>query len=284
MTVLTFSNLGYSGRLGNQLWQIASTIGLAESHGFEFGFPEWPYAPYFEVGAFCGPVPEAAVEAGSLLPKEGRPFSRLEKHSEWRKSYLQDYSLFRHHEMLVRELLSPTAPAEDMVASHEDYLALPHPVLALHVRRGDNATSHLRNEQGYHPLRPNSYYQEAVKRYPEAASIAVFSDDLPWCRTHVPEIVGRNDVYYFEGGPARPRECEPNYHTADVQDWVDLLAMTHCDYFVCSNSTYSWWGAFLSGTAGENITYPTPFYGPKLRYIDASIMFPHTWRPLQHDV
>ena len=36
---MTFSKVGQYGRLGNQLFQIASTIGLAEKHGYTWRFP-----------------------------------------------------------------------------------------------------------------------------------------------------------------------------------------------------------------------------------------------------
>ena len=39
--MITFNELGRYGRFGNQMFQIASTIGLATKHGYEFGFPYW---------------------------------------------------------------------------------------------------------------------------------------------------------------------------------------------------------------------------------------------------
>ena len=39
--IVTFSQLGRIGRLCNQAYQIASTIGIARRNGFDFAFPEW---------------------------------------------------------------------------------------------------------------------------------------------------------------------------------------------------------------------------------------------------
>ena len=39
--MLTFNQLGRYGRLGNQMFQVAGTIGLATQHGYSYGFPEW---------------------------------------------------------------------------------------------------------------------------------------------------------------------------------------------------------------------------------------------------
>ena len=41
MGALTFSQLGRYGRFGNQLFQIASTIGIAKKLRYNFAFPKW---------------------------------------------------------------------------------------------------------------------------------------------------------------------------------------------------------------------------------------------------
>ena len=46
--MLTFKSLGRKGNLGNQLFQIASTIGIAKKTGHDYVFPRWQYANYFE--------------------------------------------------------------------------------------------------------------------------------------------------------------------------------------------------------------------------------------------
>jgi hypothetical protein len=39
--MITYSNLGKKGDLGNQLFQIASIIGIAEKNHQEYCFPIW---------------------------------------------------------------------------------------------------------------------------------------------------------------------------------------------------------------------------------------------------
>src|ERR1700722_13371875 len=48
--------LGEMGRFGNQLFQIAATIGIARRNGCSFVFPIWPYARYFEF-----PIPQSRL-------------------------------------------------------------------------------------------------------------------------------------------------------------------------------------------------------------------------------
>ena len=45
--MITFSLLEKKGNLGNQLFQIASVIGIAKANNQPFAFPTWSYAGYF---------------------------------------------------------------------------------------------------------------------------------------------------------------------------------------------------------------------------------------------
>ena len=46
--MVVFSLLEKKGNLGNQLFQIASTIGIAKKNKTPFAFPNWKYADYFD--------------------------------------------------------------------------------------------------------------------------------------------------------------------------------------------------------------------------------------------
>ena len=45
--MITYLNLGNYGRLGNQLWEIASTVGIATKNEHDFIFPNWTYNKFF---------------------------------------------------------------------------------------------------------------------------------------------------------------------------------------------------------------------------------------------
>lgn len=266
--MITFPLLGKAGRLGNQLWQIASTIGIAINQGDTFVLPRWVYEPFFNVPPHWFSDHPHGVEA-----------HRYATHIDERaRVYMQDYNLWRAAREYIHTSFQPSPVAREIIAKdHLDYLELPRPILVMHVRRGDNATADMRGEGGHHPLRPVSYYRDALAMQ-SYESLAIFSDDIPWCQAEFADL----DAFYFIGGRPRPKEHEPEYETFPVEDWIDLLAMTYGDAFIISNSTYSWWGAFLSKAAGDKIIYPSPWFGEKLNYIDASLMFPKDWTKLEH--
>lgn len=269
---VAFPMLGQVGRLGNQLWQLSSTIGLAVGRDEQPAFPEWAYMDYFSVPQeFFGWIPQ-----GELPPGPGYTDAvTLVPHLDPRAAtYLQDYGLFAHHLDLIRFFLEPSELAEKTLATNTEFRELPKPVLGVHVRRGDNAYDpETPNKHLWHPMPPASYYLQGIAELSgECASVAVFSDDPEWCRLNLL-------ADYYHVGTPRPKEHQPEWHTAPVLDWIDLMLFAECDRHVISNSSYAWWGAFLS--CDEAPLYPWPWYGPNVGYVDAGLMFPPSWRRIE---
>ena len=46
--MITFSKLNETGRLGNQMFNIATAIGYAEKYNEKLILPKWKYAEYFD--------------------------------------------------------------------------------------------------------------------------------------------------------------------------------------------------------------------------------------------
>lgn len=267
--MITFPLLGQTGRLGNQLWQIASTLGIAHSRGEEASFPPWAYQEWFNIpaGFFTNQPGTPATDLVPYLPPQGQ-------------MYLQDYSLWADIDWQIHDWFQPSAKAAQHFLQYTDFWKLEPPVMSLHVRRGDNIYEDgvdVRSwKAAYHPLRPMSYYREALAlREPDYQSVAVFSDDIEWCEEHF-----RGDMFYFFHGTPRPKEHKPEYHGAPVLDWIDLQLMTFCDLHILSNSTYSFWGAYLSHDRSP--IYPWPYFGTALKELDAGLMFPENWTRLTH--
>jgi hypothetical protein len=253
-------NLGRAGRLGNQLWQIASTLGIAHDRLDTVSFPAWDYQPYFSVPAelFAG---AQGTEASTLVPHL----------PDMAKPYLQDYYLFQAIENQIKEYFRPSPLARETLDVFEEFYALPKPILSVHVRRGDNvpgADPGVVDKYLYHPMPANHYYARAIHLYQgQYASTVCFSDDVEWCYSNI------KADYYHRGTP-RAKEHTPEY--ADpFQDWIDLFLMAECQHHVLSNSTYGWWGAFLSGDLKPIV--PKPWFGPRID-ADSDLMFPLTWR------
>jgi len=141
---LTYDELGGMGRFGNQLFQIASTIGLALKEKAPYGFNSWDYESYF-----VNPLPKI---------DNNIYYTAL-------KGYLQSYKNFEHCYDVIRKQFE-LKPLD---------LVVPENTVFIHFRAYSNDL--LGNVTHIHPEQLAEYYQEAIKRFPNKNFI-VFTDNI----------------------------------------------------------------------------------------------------------
>lgn len=258
---LAYGNLEHAGRLGNQLWQISSTLGVARSKNMRPLFPsEWSYRPFFS-------CPDSWF--GLASPRMPSPMVYVNHIDPRAKPYLQDLSLWKDCEDEVLRALQPSAMAQEIVDEEWDRLDVGKAggTCAVHIRRGDYVT----NPAGSLCSLKLDYYHMAMSALlGEVDNFIVFSDDIEWCKKNI-------DANTFYEGIPRPKEQDKRYMTAPILDWLDLFLMAKCRNHIISNSTYSWWGAWLSGN--ESPLYPSQWFGDEMAdYIDFRLMIPASWR------
>ena len=61
------------------------------------------------------------------------------------------------------------------------------------------------------------------------------------------------------------------------KSYFDLCLISKCKDFIISNSTFSWWGAWLGSHENKRIIAPNPWYGPGLSHISTRDLFPNSW-------
>jgi hypothetical protein len=243
---LTF-HLGTWGRLGNQLFQIAGTYAIACRVGVGVIFrDDWPYRDYFSLSSDL-----YARRLTMLRCNESWPLA-IEIDEAWRV-YLQDLGLWDGRRDEIHALLQPSERAVNAaVTRHPDFVDIPNKT-AIHVRRGDYLAGAL------HQPCPMSYYEQAIDqiRTEDATTqFVVFSDDIEWGRRQLPVA----DALYISGNP----------------DWLDLTLMARCKHHICANSTFSWWGAFLSDNPSPIVPWLTGVLPETFRRIH-----PAEWREIE---
>lgn len=270
MTIIC-PQLGHVGRLGNQLYELAATLGIGNLYGQPVCLPdEWDYREWFSIPA------ELFGRCG------GTPADHFAKHIDERaRVYLQDYNLFADIMPTLRRYLAPSRIAREIIDdSCAAFLELPRPLLAVHIRRGDNVSGqdpgHPVDKHLWHPCPPLEYYERAIDLFDgQYAAIATFGDEPEWNREHI-------KADYHHAGVPRAKEHLPEYRTEPAVDWLDwMLLAHHADFHVLSNSTF---GIFAGLIADDAITpvVPWPIYGPKLDFIQAELLFPDNWRRLTY--
>lgn len=94
------------------------------------------------------------------------------------------------------------------------------------------------------PICSLEYYDTAMKQFDEQDTVFfVFSDEIEQARKY---LRGRKNIRYVEN-------CSP---------CEQMSIMKQCDDFIISNSTFSWWGAFL-GKKDDRIIYAPEIWHDK---------------------
>lgn len=119
--------------------------------------------------------------------------------------------------------------------------------VCLHIRRGDYLNPRWKNLQ----VCNFEYYNNSINYILERVEDPVFyvfsntHDDLEWIKAnyHFKDITGKKEiklVYVDLGNP----------------DYEELRLMYSCKHFIISNSTFSWWGAYLSANSSKLVLVP----------------------------
>lgn len=244
-TILTndFITSRLQGRTGNIMFQLAN--GYVKSLEYNRQF----VAPFSESSTghleknlfrkldFLLPVTLGIKNASYITPPfTYSEFSPTIDNPTVFQGWYQSEKFFGKYTEVVKDLFSPSPEFYQKVFKDFPFLTY-STVAAINVRRGDYLTQPTR-----HPVITLEYIEEAYKYLPPHDVLLVVSDDIEWCKKNIkfPNIVF-NETYWD-------------------QDALWLLSL--CDHFIISNSTFSWWGAWLSRTDNKIVVSPSIWFGP----------------------
>lgn len=264
--MLTFKKLGSHGNLGNQLFQVASIIGLAKKYQVDYVFPSWKYASFFKQQ-----IPQSKDPAADTLLKEvdyHYSYEFFDQHAEAIKTkkvdvhgWLQTEKYWKDNVADIRETFAFTDELKKRIMEKIGQSPFLKPTIAISIRRGDYVGN------SNYELLPITYYLLALLKYfpdHENYNVILFSDDMPYCKTHF--------------------ECLPHAIFAQgFNDIEQLCLMSHCDHFIIANSTFSWWGAYLAEKEGTKVIRPAHiFAGELLKKSNIKDHFPDRWICFDH--
>lgn len=277
---ITFSALGERGRLGNQLWQVAASYGIAQRLGTDLFLPKWDYEVYFS-------CPEEWFSNGP--PKQEAETLACD-HIDWRQQpYLQCWHYIENVTDDIRRFFQPSDLAQEYLDNHIQLTGqvwlddIPDDAISLHVRRGDNADPKT-HPVGTWPLVTKQFYADALDFIGDGP-VVIFSDDIPWCRKNL-DIFGDRDRVFVEDGPQRDPEygTGTQYRFQPALDWIDMQLMARCKHHILANSTYSWWGAFLDEQPDSVVVYPNHWVGWRIDQFEPRDLMPPHWTEINNPV
>jgi len=62
-----------------------------------------------------------------------------------------------------------------------------------------------------------------------------------------------------------------------LSDWKELFYMSSCEHFIIANSTYSWFGAYLSNNENKYVIYPNEWFGINNKGNSLKDLFMDNW-------
>lgn len=218
-----------NGRLGNQMFQIAATIGTALKYKVPYSIPQRTLNDWFPV--YFTHLPYESHSGRMYSYHEPKPeYQPIEYRGRTMKlnGYFQSYKYFEHCQEDIRKAFAPLL-LEDTMERH-------HGAVSIHVRRGD----YLQNPD--FPVLSLFYYYQAITYFQQKGytNFCVFSDDMPWCMLNI-----NSDLY---------TGCAFYYGVNDVM--VNFASACTCDHHIISNGSLSWWWAFLSNNPGKEVVAP----------------------------
>jgi len=240
-------------RLANQMFQYAAVKGISKNRGFGYCIPpsnyqggtdEWSEHQLFNTFELKS-LNELQVQ---FIDTNIHP-EITEKHyhfdedifntcPEWANlvGFFQSEKYFLN----VRdELLEDFAFKNGLDGVAQDAIKDIERPIALHIRRTDYA------QYQHHPMQPLSYYEEALNKFDSDRHVIIFSDDPKWC----------HEQSLFDGD---------RFLVSENDHLLDLAMMRLCLDFIIANSSFSWWGAWMSTNKDKKVIAPKEWFGPPL--------------------
>lgn len=257
--MLAFNHLGQLGRFGNQMFQYASLKGIARNRGLNYCIPN----NLDSIELFRSFKLETLRSENIGFLDNGYAPVAEEKYFHFDEiffnmcpdeisifGFFQSEKYFKHIENEIRldfcfkdEILEP---CKEMVSSIGD------DIISLHIRR----TDYLHDTN--HTVLDLDYYIRALSMFNTNLPVIVFSDDVEWCKT---QSLFCDDRFMIS-------ESENNY--------IDMCLMSLCDNHIIANSSFSWWGAWLSKS--DNVIAPVKWFGEGNMHKETKDLIPDRWK------
>lgn len=280
------------GGLGNQLFQYAAGLSLANAKNTELGLDISGFEKY---KLFSYALSNFKISAQIINPSGAAPSKK-----KW--SFVLDFVKM----ILKKDTYQSNYVTESSFAFNENFFSLPDDVyldgywqsekyflsikddirrefvpkswhsthskkyieqistsnsVSVHVRRGDYVSNPTANK--IHGSLSLSYYMRAsqyIMEKQEDPIFYIFSDDLEWCKKNL--ILEANVHYVSTFG-------EPD----GFIDEFRLMSM--CKHHIIANSTFSWWSAWLGEFQDKIVIAPKSWFRSGGR--DTSDILPPSW-------
>ena len=213
------------GRIGNCMFQIATACAVAWDNDAEAYFPGLNHSSdefhhiFFRCRADSPPAPVEFEWSDPIcsgyLPIPFHPNMQL-------TGYYQNEKYFLRYRDRILKLFKPRRCDLEYIEEKYKYILDDPKSVSVHLRcfYAELGRSSIQYER--------DYFSKAMALFPKDSLFVVTSDNMDFAHRNIPTDWGR--VVFIEDEPA----------------YIDFFLQTLCKHNIISNSTFSWWGAWLN--------------------------------------
>jgi hypothetical protein len=250
------------GGLGNQLFQIAASSSLAIDNNDEFAFNfKSCYTPN---------QGNPSIKYVNTIFKKFKSYDSYNFNSIYHEpsfsykkipysknlllnGYFQSEKYFINNFNKIKELIT-LSPKEKIINSLGIDLVNEN-ITSVHIRRGDYLKF-----KDYHLVCGVDYYNNAIKKI-DSDKFIFLSDDIDWVKSNF---------------------ISDNFYYSNLTDELDdLTLMSLCKNNIISNSSFSWWGAYLNDNKNKVIISPKKWFGES-GPSDTQDVIPNGWNSIDN--
>jgi hypothetical protein len=246
------NHVGNHHTIGNHFFQFATAYAYAKNNSRKLilplfnltnsSFPLFKYHGWYEkMGQYAMELPEGDIF--SHIETNNQDYTSIpvtDKTILLLQGYFQKPLYFKDHEKEIKAILDPSDEIKQKCQQKWGFLFREKNCVIVHARR----TDYIKLASIHNPLPPTYYlnaFKEIEKHVENPFYILVSDDSSFWSTFTVP----KPHLVIEESDPA-----------------IALYFMTRFENYIIANSTFSWWGAYLSANEQKRVIAPKTWFGP----------------------
>jgi len=260
------------GGLGNQLFQIFTTMAFGFTNSMKVVFPYSLLLPnntnrptYWD--SFLKPLTTFTTNfTNNKVTNEY--LSKLPIYRETNFNYVQlpdfatdvcligywqSYKYFDHMKFRLFQMIRLDQLKESVKTEYSRYFDYNIESISMHFRLGD-----YKSLPEYHPILPYEYYEKSLQYISENTGQ----------KTRVLYFCEKEDNDIVLGHIQRLNNKMPEilFIKVDdtISDWKQMILMSCCNHNIIANSTFSWWGAYMNLFEKKIVCYPSIWFGLRI--------------------
>lgn len=253
---------GLNGRLGNQMFMIAHAYSQALDNNCKFVAPKHNKEAfiyfdniYKDINFSIEHIDDLKDDNSYIEIGSSFNYSPIEIPKDKNiifQGYFQSEKFFSSNSLKIKKLFSPTEEFINKYYNKFPFLKNNNTIV-INVRRGDYL-----HYPKQHPVISKEYINKSLEYIPNYKTIPliVISDDIQWCKKNI----NIKNAHFID----------------DIFPWEALWLMSLCNYFIISNSSFSWWGAYLGEKENSIVLCPDIWFGPEIT-VDTSDIYKDNW-------